>query len=168
MLYSLEQLNCMSQEEFVDALGVVFEETPAIARRVYHQRPFASVIELHQQMVAVVKQMSSAEQLALICAHPDLGSKTKMAEASVQEQADVGLDQLTASEFERFQILNSAYKAKFGFPFIIAVKNQTKDSILESFARRLNNTAEIEVTQSLAEIAQIAHFRLLNLIDQPE
>jgi 2-oxo-4-hydroxy-4-carboxy-5-ureidoimidazoline decarboxylase len=168
MPYSLERLNRMSQEEFVEALGAVFEETPAIAHRAYHQRPFASVIELHQQMVAVVNQMSRAEQLALICAHPDLGSKTKMAEASVQEQAGIGLDRLTAPEFERFQILNSAYKAKFGFPFIIAVKNQTKDSILEAFDRRLNNTTEIEITQSLIEIAQIAFFRLLDLIDQPK
>jgi 2-oxo-4-hydroxy-4-carboxy-5-ureidoimidazoline decarboxylase len=167
MPYSLEQLNRMSQEDFVEALGAVFEETPAIAHRVYHQRPFASLRELHQQMVAVVKQMSPAEQLALICAHPDLGSKTKMAEASVQEQAGIGLDRLTASEFERFQSLN-AYRAKFGFPFIIAVKNQTKDSILEAFDRRLNNTIEIEIAQSLAEIAQIAYFRLLDLLDQSD
>jgi 2-oxo-4-hydroxy-4-carboxy-5-ureidoimidazoline decarboxylase len=165
MSYSIAQLNQMSQEEFVGVLGAVFEETPAIAQSTWHQRPFANVTELHQQMVAIVNAMSSAEQLNLIRAHPDLGSKAKMAEASVQEQAGAGLDRLTASEYERFQSLNAAYKEKFGFPFIVAVKNHTKDSILEAFERRLNHSTEAEMAQSLAEIAQIAQFRLFNLVN---
>lgn len=164
MSYSIAQLNQMSQEEFVDALGAVFEDTPAIAQSAWHQRPFANVAELHQQMAVVVNALSLTEQLALIRAHPDLGSKAKMAEASVQEQVGVGLDRLTASEYDRFQTLNAAYKEKFGFPFIIAVKNHTKDSILEAFERRLNHTTETEIAQSLAEIAQIAEFRLFNLV----
>lgn len=164
MSYSIAQLNQMSQAEFVDALGAVFEETPAIAQATWHCRPFASVTDLHQQMVDIVNAMSSSEQLALICAHPDLGSKTKMAEASVQEQAGVGLDRLTASEYERFQSLNAAYREKFGFPFIVAVKNQTKESILAAFNRRLNHTRETEIAQSLSEIAQIAEFRLFSLV----
>jgi 2-oxo-4-hydroxy-4-carboxy-5-ureidoimidazoline decarboxylase len=165
MFYSIAQLNQMSQEEFVGALGAVFEETPAIAQQVWHQRPFANVTELHQQMVTIVNAMSPVEQLDLIRAHPDLGSKAKMAEASVQEQAGVGLDRLTASEYERFQSLNAAYKEKFGFPFIVAVKNHTKDSILQAFERRLNHSVETEMAQSLAEIVQIAQFRLFNLVN---
>lgn len=166
MPYLIAQLNQMSQEAFVDALGTVFEQTPAIAYQAWCQRPFANRMELHQRMVHAVKAMSQQEQLALIQAHPDLGSKAKMAEASVQEQAGVGLDRLSPSEYERFQTLNRAYKDKFGFPFIVAVKNHTKDSILEAFERRLKNTVEAEKEQALAEIFQIAQFRLLQLIDE--
>jgi 2-oxo-4-hydroxy-4-carboxy-5-ureidoimidazoline decarboxylase len=165
MSYSIAQLNQMSQTEFVEVLGAVFEETPVIAQAAWHQRPFANVTELHQQMVAIVTAMSPAEQLALICAHPDLGSKAKMAEASVQEQTGVGLDRLTASEYEQFQTLNAAYKEKFGFPFIVAVKNHTKDSILEAFQHRLSHTSEAEIVQCLAEIAEIAEFRLFDLVN---
>lgn len=166
MSYSLAELNQMSQEEFVKVLGAVFEDTPAIARSSWHHRPFADVMQLHQSMVDVVNGMSQNEKLTLIRAHPDLGSKAKMAEASVKEQAGVGLDRLTASEYDRFQLLNSAYKDKFDFPFIVAVKNHTKDSILAAFERRLENTVDVEMLQALAEIAQIAQFRLLDLVDK--
>jgi 2-oxo-4-hydroxy-4-carboxy-5-ureidoimidazoline decarboxylase len=164
MSYSLAELNQMSQAEFVAALGAVFEDTPAIAQEVWHQRPFRDEIELHQCMVNVVKSASPAEQLALIRAHPDLGSKAKMAVASVQEQAGVGLDHLRPEEYKRFRLLNQAYKEKFGFPFIIAVKNHTTTSILEAFVHRLENTAAIEIKQALSEIFQIAEYRLLKLI----
>lgn len=131
MPITIAEVNQMRQSEFVEALGGVFEHTPAIAQQAWDQRPFIDVSDLHQKMVNVVQQISRAEQLALIRAHPDLGSKAKMAEASVQEQAGVGLNQLTPVEYARFQVLNQAYKDKFGFPFIVAVKNHTKASILE-------------------------------------
>ncbi|HEY9643765.1 MAG TPA: 2-oxo-4-hydroxy-4-carboxy-5-ureidoimidazoline decarboxylase [Coleofasciculaceae cyanobacterium] len=164
MIYAIAQLNQMSQAEFVAALGSVFEETPRIAEQAWNQRPFKDVADLHQHMLDVVNTLSPEAQIALIQAHPDLGSKTKMAEASVQEQSGLGLDRLTPEEYQRFQQLNQAYKAKFGFPFIVAVKNHTKASILEAFDRRLTHEIEAEVQQALAEIAQIAHFRLLNLV----
>lgn len=165
MSYTIAQLNQMSQAAFVEVLGGVFEHTPAIATQAWMQRPFVDINDLYQKMVDVVQQMSQVEQLALIRAHPDLGSKAKMAEASVQEQAGVGLDQLTPEEYERFQVCNQAYKDRFGFPFIIAVKNQTKVSILEAFDRRLQNTKDAEMEQALAEIAQIANFRLMGLVE---
>ncbi len=87
-------------------------------------------------MIEIVDKMSEKKQLALIKAHPDLGSKAKMAEASLQEQAGVGLDRLSESEYQRFQPLNQAYKDKFGFPFIVAVKYHTKKSILEALTTR--------------------------------
>ena len=164
--YSLHDLNQMSQDEFVSVLGEVFEHTPKIAEAVWQQRPFATVADLHQDMIDVVKNSFSIdEQLALIQAHPDLGSKTKMAEASVQEQAGLGLDRLTPEEFDRFQRLNQAYKAKFGFPFIVAVKNHTKASILETFEQRLNHSADVERERALSEIFQIARFRLDGILN---
>lgn len=164
MSYSIAELNQMSQDEFVAALGTIFEETPAIAHQAWEKRPFADVVSLHQQMVNVVKAMSRKEQMALIRVHPDLGNKAKMAEASVQEQSGVGLDRLSSAEYERFQLLNRMYKEKFSFPFIVAVKNHTKDSILTAFERRLENTVDQEFEQALTEIFQIAQFRLSAIV----
>jgi 2-oxo-4-hydroxy-4-carboxy-5-ureidoimidazoline decarboxylase len=163
MAYAIAALNQMGQDDFVAALGSVFEATPQIARQALLQRPFVDIEALHQAMVDCVNAMSSDEQLALIQAHPDLGARVKMAEASVKEQAGVGLDRLSAAEFEQFQFLNRQYRERFGIPFIVAVKNHTKASILESFKRRLKNSTEAEMAQALAEIAQIARFRLLDL-----
>lgn len=160
MSYSLNQLNQMSQDEFVAALGLVFEHTPSIAEKVWLERPFADISELHRAMVIVVQGLSQDEQLALISAHPDLGTKAKMADASVQEQAGAGLDRLSPDEFDRFTRLNQVYRDRFGFPFIIAVKDQTKESILEAFEIRSNHSAEEEQQQALTEICQIARFRL--------
>lgn len=162
--YAIAQLNQMSQQEFTAALGEVWEQTPEIAKQAWHSQPFANLNFLYQAMVAVVDNMSDKEQLALIQAHPDLGSKAKMADASVQEQAGVGLDRLSNQEYERFQSLNQRYKDKFGFPFIIAVKYHTKDSILKAFETRLKNTQEQEQQQALAEISKIARLRLESLI----
>lgn len=164
MVYSIDKINQMSQEEFVEAFGNVFEETPAIAHQAWEHRPFVDATHLHMQMLRVVNEMDQESQLTFIRAHPELGSKTKMADASVQEQTKAGLDRLTSEEYQDFQRLNQAYRNKFGFPFIIAVKNYTKDSILETFNNRLNNSFDAEIQQTLSEIAQITQLRLLTLV----
>jgi 2-oxo-4-hydroxy-4-carboxy-5-ureidoimidazoline decarboxylase len=161
---TVHELNQMSQEAFVAVLGAVFEDTPAIAQKAWYQRPFADISQLHQSMVAVVENLHADEQLDLIKAHPDLGSKAKMAQASVKEQAGVGLDMLTPDQGDRFLSLNQAYKDKFGFPFIIAVKDLTVIDILDAFERRLQNSIEIEKQQALTEIFAITKFRLLELL----
>lgn len=163
-MYSIHELNQMNHDAFVVALGAIFEETPSIAHHAWYQRPFTDITELHQTMVTIMRSMSLAEQLALIQAHPDLGSRTKMAEASVQEQAGAGLNQLSSEEYEQFQMLNQAYQAKFGFPFVIAVKNRTKLDILHAFKQRLGNTVSLETEQALIEISEIAKFRLMECI----
>lgn len=164
MPYSIAQINQMSQAEFVTVLGSVFEDTPTIAQQTWFHRPFSDRADLHQKMLGIVQAMSREDQLALIQAHPDLGSKAKMAEASVQEQAGVGLDRLSPAEYDRFHTLNQAYKDKFGFPFIIAVKNHTQETILAAFEHRLTNSMDEEMAQALIEIAQIAGFRLVATI----
>lgn len=163
--YAIAQLNQMSQEEFTAALGEIWEETPEIATQAWHSKPFEDISDLYKSMVAIVNNMGEAEQLALIKAHPDLGSKAKMAEASVKEQARVGLDRLSESEYRRFQALNQAYKDKFDFPFIVAVKYHTKESILAAFETRLKNTPEREKQQALTEICKIAQLRLETIIN---
>jgi len=160
MSYSIADLNQMDQAEFTAALGEIFEQTPQIAQQSWQSRPFVDRADLHQKMLAVISQMSEAEKRSLIRAHPDLGSKAKMADASVQEQAGAGLNQLSAAEFEQLHRLNQTYRTKFGFPFIIAVRNHTKATILEAFVQRIANSPDSELAQALSEIAQIAEFRL--------
>jgi 2-oxo-4-hydroxy-4-carboxy-5-ureidoimidazoline decarboxylase len=163
--YALKQLNNMSLEKFTAALGEIWENKPEIAQKTWINKPFENLNSLYRAMIAVVDNMSAAEQLALIKAHPDLGSKTKMAEASVQEQAGVGLDRLSTGEYERFQSLNQAYQDKFDFPFVVAVKDHTKESILAAFETRLKNSQEHERKKALTEISKIARLRLDSLID---
>lgn len=165
LAYSLETLNHMSQDEFTCALGAVFENTPAIAHRAWHSRPFSHVEEIHDAMVETVKNLSPADQLALIRAHPDLGSRAQMAEASVKEQAEAGLTQLTPNEYKQIQQLNQRYKDRFQFPFIIAVKRHTKASIFENFKQRLINDPATERETALSEICHIARLRLMERID---
>lgn len=160
MIYAIAELNALDEAAFVEILGPIFEDTPAITRQAWTYRPFENFIALYQRMTSIVNHLDLEAKLALIRAHPDLGSKAKMAEASVQEQAGVGLDRLGLEEFTRFETLNQAYRDKFGFPFIIAVKDQTKESILFAFETRLKNDISSEIETAMTEINRIAELRL--------
>lgn len=104
MAYSMSEIDSMCEAKFIAAFGAIFEQTPEIARSVWEHRPFRSFDMLLGSFFAAVKALSSSAQLDLIRAHPDLGSKATMAEASVSEQAAVGLDRLSPEEYERFQV----------------------------------------------------------------
>lgn len=158
--YSIADINQMDEDTFVDTFGELFEQTPAIAHTLYHHHPFTSTEALYDAVSHTIKSLEPEAQLAFICAHPNLGSKAKMADTSVQEQQGAGLNQLTPEEFERFTHLNQTYKSTFGFPFIIAVRNHTKASILAAFEQRLQNSPEQERDRALQEIIQIVKFRL--------
>src|SRR4051812_41430495 len=93
---TLAQLNRCDQQRFVDALGWIFERSPWVAQRAWKARPFDDVAELHEAMVAAMLAAGRSEQLALLCAHPDLGARVRMSDASIGEQAGAGLDRLTA------------------------------------------------------------------------
>ena len=165
--HTIAEINQMTCSEFVTAFGAVFEDTPRIAEQTWHQRPFLDSAHLYQIMTTLVEQMSKEAQLTLIRAHPDLGSRVQMAPASVQEQTNVGLDRLNPEEYEQFKMLNNTYQNKFGFPFIMAVKGQTKETILAAFNQRLDNTQSQEQQQALLEITKIARFRLNDLLAAP-
>ncbi len=161
---TLEQLNFASETEFIASLALIFEHSVWVAENVVSGRPFSSLENLHTAMVGVVKTAPLETQLTLIRAHPDLGAKLKMSQQSVSEQAGLGLDRLSPTEFERFSSLNTAYREKFGFPFIVAVRNHTRASILENFVIRLEHGVELEIETALGEIYKIAQFRLQDLI----
>ena len=165
---SLDTVNDLDRQTFTRTLGGVFELAPWIAERTWAMRPFASVTALHRAMCAVVERATGDEQRALIAGHPDLAGKAARAGAmtasSVTEQASAGLDRLSDEEFERFDRLNRAYRERFGFPFVIAVRRHDKTSILAAFERRLGNSVEEEIAEALAQIFEITRLRLEALI----
>jgi 2-oxo-4-hydroxy-4-carboxy-5-ureidoimidazoline decarboxylase len=159
----LEALNASSQADFVARLGGIYEHSPWVAERAFAARPFASRDALHAAMQRAMQGASRDEQLALIRAHPELLGKLEAAqltEASRGEQAGAGLDRCTAAQKSRMQALNHAYREKFGFPFIVAVKGLDWGGIIERIESRLGNTREVEFATALQEIGRIARFRL--------
>ena len=164
---TLDDLNASSRDGFVAALGTIFEDSPWAAERAWRHRPFASLEDLHQAMLAEVSASSRDEQLGLLRAHPDLGARARMTPASAGEQATAGLDRLTPSEFARLRALNAAYREKFGFPFLFAVKGSTKDDVLAALAARLPATADEEFAEALRQVSRIAWFRLLDVVMRP-
>ena len=161
---TLADLNAMDRPAFRDAVGWVFEHSPWVAERAWQHRPFATLESLHAAMAVAVAEASSAEQLSLIRAHPDLGARARMSAASEGEQAGAGLDRLTPAEFDRLHRLNAAYREKFGFPFIYAVKGAGKHDILAALEIRLAAEPAAERAAALAQIYRIAQFRLEDTI----
>jgi 2-oxo-4-hydroxy-4-carboxy-5-ureidoimidazoline decarboxylase len=157
---TIADLNSLERAQFVAAIGWVFEHSPWVAERAWAVRPFANVEQLHRVMVQRVERALPEEQLALLRAHPDLGTRARVSEASSAEQAGAGLDQLTPAEFERLRVLNEAYRDKFGFPFLFAVKGSTKHDILEALERRARSSREEEYLVALDQVYRIARFRL--------
>ena len=160
----LSDLNTASREDFVAALGAVFEHSPWIAEASFDARPFETVEALHAAMLSAIENAADDAKLALIKAHPDLAGKAARAgaltEHSTREQSGAGLDRLSAEERDRFTELNEAYRARFGFPFVMAVKGRDKAEILAAFVARLQHDADTEAATALAEIEAIALLRL--------
>jgi 2-oxo-4-hydroxy-4-carboxy-5-ureidoimidazoline decarboxylase len=156
----------------VRALGEVYEDSPWVPERAWAMRPFKSAGALFDALAATVAAASEAEKLELIRSHPDLAGRAALAddltESSKAEQGALGLNRLSADEFARFEKLNAAYTKKFDFPFVICVRRQTRDAILEAFERRLNNDAAAETKTALNEIDLIARLRLVQFVRDAE
>ena len=170
-MIALAELNAAAAPQFVAALDGIFEHSPWIAERAAAQRPFASRLDLLEALCAAMNAASADEQLALIRAHPELAGRAAirnaLTPASTREQAGAGLDACSPDEFARLQALNRDYGAKFGFPFILAVRGHDRASIIAAFAARLANDAETERRTALEEIARIAEFRLATAVSSP-
>ncbi|PAY08396.1 OHCU decarboxylase [Bradyrhizobium sp. UFLA03-84] len=164
MSNALVELNACSRDEFVAALANIFEHSPWIVEQAAARRPFAGLGDLFAAMRAAVDQAPADLRMALIKAHPDLADKTQRAlgltAESGAEQNSVGLDCLSDAEYEAFERVNTAYRSKFGFPYIVCVRRHTKDSILHDFERRLPNDLVTETQTSIDEICRIAALRL--------
>ncbi|MBB3177561.1 2-oxo-4-hydroxy-4-carboxy-5-ureidoimidazoline decarboxylase [Variovorax sp. Sphag1AA] len=169
MALTIDQLNAASGAEFIALLDGVYEHSPWIAERAAKARPFRSLAHLKHALVQTVTGASREEQLGLIRAHPELAGKAMVAKSltaeSTNEQNKAGLTQCTPEEFAKIQQLNADYNAKFGFPFILAVRGPRgtgllKQEIIETFERRVHNHPDFELGEALRNIHRIAEIRL--------
>jgi 2-oxo-4-hydroxy-4-carboxy-5-ureidoimidazoline decarboxylase len=161
---TLERVNRAGKAEFVELLGGVYEESPWVAERTWDDRPFDSVGTLHGAMERTVERSSREAKLELLRAHPDLGERTEMTDSSEQEQAAAGLDELSPEQYEAFRRLNERYRGKFGFPFIMAVRNETPEAIRAAMEDRIEHSRDEEFETALSEVHEIARFRLTELL----
>ncbi|SDU38502.1 urate oxidase [Stappia sp. ES.058] len=161
----------MSREAFVARFGGIFEHSPWIAERAFDAGlgPGENTARgLQQALVSVFRAASEDERLGVLRAHPDLAGKLASAKRltaeSTGEQAAAGLDALTDDERARFTALNDAYQARFGFPFILAVKGRAKLDILENFEARAENDRDTEFATACAQVERIAGLRLADIL----
>ncbi len=170
-MIALERLNSSSARDFVAALASIFEHSPWVPERVVPLRPFNSAIALHKAMCEAVLQAEDGMQLALIRAHPELAGRAALAgeltSASTSEQKGAGLSALTQPQLARLTSLNAEYVGRFGFPFVLAVKGHTSDSVIATLAERVRHDAHAERSVALQEICRIAFYRLSDLVDEP-
>jgi len=164
MATTLDHLNRCPPDEFVALVGPVFEQSPWIAAAVVGRRPFASRALLHAALCDEVKAAGDEKWLALIRAHPDLVGRAVLTAESSREQAAAGLMDLTPEDTSRFDRYNSAYAARFGFPFVICARKNKKEAILRAFPERLTHGRDEEIATALDQIFQIAALRLADLL----
>lgn len=161
---TLDSLNQLDRAGFVAAIGHLFEHSPWVAEETWPRRPFRDAMHLHAELCATMRAATPERQLALIRAHPDLAGRLaqqkKLTADSTREQASAGLNTLGDAELGAFTELNTAYRARFGFPFIICARLNAKDAILAAMQTRIANAPEAEFAAALGEIEKIARLRL--------
>jgi 2-oxo-4-hydroxy-4-carboxy-5-ureidoimidazoline decarboxylase len=152
------------REAFVARYGGLVEHSPWVAEAAYERGPFASREDLLSALTDAMRTAPLERRVALIRAHPDLAGKAaiegRVTADSAREQGSAGLDRLSPDEHEMFTRANTAYRERFGFPFVVCAREHTKDSILRTAAERLDHSPDEEIDIALGEIAKIARLRL--------
>src|SRR5215207_8012382 len=170
-VFSIDQVNQMDRPEFVATFGPLFQGAAWLAEQAYDARPFEDIYDLRRAFHDALFDAPPERQLELIRRYPDLaGAATRegrLPTQSVVDQAIAGLDRLNSDEYSSFDELNHAYREKFGFPLVIAVRENTKETILKAGNARLQNSSAAEQAAALVEIAKIANLRLLDLVEEP-
>jgi len=168
---TIDQVNQMDRDQFVQTFGGLFQGPPWIAEQAYQARPFEDVYDLRKAFHDVLFDAPAERQLELIRQYPDLAGvatrEGRLSTRSVMDQAFAGLDQLSSDEYTSFDDLNHAYREKFGFPLVVAVRENTKETILAAGNARLQNSPAAEQATALVEIAKIANLRLLDIVEEP-
>jgi OHCU decarboxylase len=163
----MESIKELDRAAFVDRYGPLFEHSPWVAEEAWKAGPFADSDQVYEALRDAMYAAPRDRQLALVRAHPDLAGKAAiegtLTTSSQSEQASAGLDRLTRDEYDQLTRTNSAYRQRFGFPFVVCVREHTKDSILRVAAERLEHTKDEELRVALEEIAKIARLRMEDL-----
>jgi 2-oxo-4-hydroxy-4-carboxy-5-ureidoimidazoline decarboxylase len=165
---TLHEINGLSQTDFVRVLAGIVEHSPWVAAAAWSRRPFADVDSLHRALVDELLAASLETQLAVIRAHPELAGRAAarghLTPESTEEQGSAGLTRCSEAELDRLRDLNHAYNAKFGFPFILAVRGFERTAIIEQFSARLANDRTTELAQAVEQIGRIVRLRLEALL----
>ena len=159
----INKINKLSKSEFIKVFGNIFESSSWISEELCKFKPFNSFEDLSIKIMDIFENTTKEKQIKILKAHPDLADKTKigsLTKDSKNEQNLAGLDNCTQEEFKEFNNLNFKYKTKFGFPFIIAVKDKSKTEILSSFRKRISYDINIEFEEAKKQVKKIANLRL--------
>jgi 2-oxo-4-hydroxy-4-carboxy-5-ureidoimidazoline decarboxylase len=161
----LEHLNRLDLPAWLERCGGVFEHSPWVAEGAWRRRPFASVDALHQAMMDKVRAAPRVRQFELVRAHPELAGGEALTVDSNSEQARLGFNRLSKDELGRMNGLNRRYRAKFGFPCIVALRlHANRESVMREMERRLGNNADTELAGALEQIGHITRGRLDKLL----
>ena len=170
-MIALDALNALARDAFIAQLGAIFEHSPWVPACVADHRPFRDIRALHAAMCAAVHAADPAQQLALIRAHPELAGRAairgELTADSTREQQGAGLSACSREQFTRLQALNAEYGQRFGFPFILAVKGHTPDTVIAQLADRVRHTLAEETRVAIEQICRIAWFRLADAVEEP-
>ena len=159
----MQKLNSFNKDEFIEMFQNVFEGSSWIAEQLYNLKPYKNFDDLKNKMIKIYKNSTDNQQMRILLNHPDLADKTKITTLtadSFKEQKNSKLDQCTEEEYNEFNQLNNKYKNKFGFPFILAVKNKSKNEILNIFRSRYLINKEFELKEAKKQVLEIASLRL--------
>ena len=153
-------LNNLNRDKFVSLFGVIFEKTQWIAEKLFDHKPFKNKEDLINKMFQIYESTQKNEVLVILKSHPKLAVEKNLTKHSSEEQSNANLKNCTDEEYNEFKRLNNEYEEKFGFPFILAVKDKNKIEILNNFRQRINNDIELEFSEAKSQVKKIAQFRL--------
>lgn len=164
---TIERLQALDRKEFEDIVDEVLEGPPVFAGEAWRRGPFDSLGHLHNALCRTVREADEERKLDLIRAHPELAGEVATTDHSTAEQSGAGLDRLSPEEHKQLSRMNRAYRERFGFPFVICVRNHTRESILENLEKRLGNSLEEEKETAIGEICEISRLRLEIIFREP-
>ena len=157
---SIKEINQLSENDFIGTFGNVFEKTNWIANKAFSLKPYKDFDDLISTIIKIYENSSKEDCLKIFNAHPELAVEKKLTEDSHKEQKGANLNRCNDDEFNEFKNLNHEYKKKFGFPFIIAVKERDKLEILDIFKKRILSQRNLEIEEATKQVRQIASLRL--------
>ena len=161
---SIDKINQLTKNDFIDIFGNVFEKTYWIADKAFNLKPYKNFNELLSTFIEIYEKSSQEDFLKIFNSHPELVIEKKLTDESKEEQNIASLNQYSDQEFTEFKQLNMNYTQKFNFPFIVAVKGKKKKEILESFRQRFTNDINTEFSEAKKQVKKIATSRLNKII----
>ena len=161
---TIDNINNLNKSDFLSIFGNVFEKTESVASEAFESKPFNNFEDIVFKMLNIYESYKKDKILEILNAHPELAVAKIMTSESISEQASAKLNECSNEEYEEFKRLNSEYKKKFNFPFIIAVKGKNKNEILNNFRQRIQNNFEIEFNEAKNQVKKIASSRLEGIL----